>query len=457
MPIFACFTPATKRIKRMLLGVLAGALLWLAACAAPPPPPPTATAPPASPTVPPAAVSSPTPAAIRPTLGPTATPAPQSLLLWTTETGAALELVEELAADFAAAADLEITVEAREPAALRLGLLAAAADNDAPPDLIWAGGEDLADLRLDGQLRSLGSAFVNDGFLPALVSAAQADGRIWGMPITGQQFMLLYANRNMIDMLPQTSDELIVQSRAAAAGGTTGLLAAWYEARWLLPWLNGFGGAPTSADGATITLDTPEMQATLQLLRELRVAGTPDTEPYRSWSAAFAAGEAALAIDGDWALESYRSFSETLDLAVAPMPIVPATGQAAAPVLVGSYLLLPERAPDTALEWLRAFSFYLHEPERQVAIAERLRRLPALQLAVAELNLAADPVLAAVAPQATTALGLPPTIARRCALRAINRGLPAIEGEQAIEDISAAMQRDAEACATSRAPGSSNR
>jgi arabinogalactan oligomer / maltooligosaccharide transport system substrate-binding protein len=438
--------------RRMLPGLLLAILLLPVACTAPAPPPPTA-APSAAPgsrptSLPPTAIPPPPP---------TTTPLPESLLLWTTETGTALALVEELAADFAAATGLEMTVEAREPAALRLGLLAAAADNEPPPDLIWADGEDLADLRLDGQLRSLGSSFAAEGFLPALVSAAQAENQLWGMPISAQQFMLLYANRALIDSLPATSDELIVQSRAAHQGQSIGLLAAWYEARWLLPWLNGFGGAPIAADGETITLDTPEMQATLELLRELRVSGAPATAPYRSWSAAFAAGEAALAIDGDWALESYRSFSETLDLAIAPLPIVPATGQPAAPVLVGSYLLLPARAPDAALAWLRAFSFYLHDPERQVDIAQRLNRLPALQLAVDELDLADDPVLAAIAPQATAALGLPPTIAQRCALRAINRGLPSIEGAQPIADISAAMQRDAETCATSRTPGTSNR
>ncbi len=437
--------------------LLLALLLLPAACAAPPPPEPTASPLPASPVVLSTPTTTPTTAATATPAGPTATPAPESLLLWTTESGAALELVEQLAADFAAEAGLELTVEAREPAALRLGLLAAAADNEPPPDLIWASGEDLADLRIDGQLRPLGSVFATDGFLPALVSAARAENQLWGMPISAQQFLLLYANRELVDSLPATSDELIVQSRAADKGQTSGLLAAWYEARWLLPWLNGFGGEPVAADGETITLDTPEMQATLGLLRELRVAGAAKTEPYRSWSADFAAGEAALAIDGDWALESYRSFSETLDLAIAPLPIVPATGQPAAPVLVGSYLLLPERAPDTALEWLRAFSFYLHNPEIQVEIAQSLSRLPALQLAVDELDLADDPVLAAIAPQATAALGLPPTIAQRCALRAINRGLPAIEGDQSLEDISAAMQRDAEACATSRTPGASNR
>lgn len=439
--------------KGMRLGGLLLLAVVLASCAAPPPMPTP------SPVATPAAEPSPTPTvAPTPTRSrSTATPEPRVLRLWTTEHGEALELVSELVADFAVETGLQISVEAREPEALRLGLLAAAAADEDPPDLIWASGEDLADLRLDGQLRSIGSAFNSDGFLPALVSAARAEGRLWGVPITAQQYMLLYANSALVDGLPSSSDDLIVQSRAAARRADAGLLASWYEARWLLPWLNGFGGAPTDKEGETVTLDTPAMQSTLELLRELRVAGTSEAESYQAWSARFAAGEAALAIDGDWALAYYRSMSETLELAIAPLPTVPATGRIAAPVLVGSYLMLPDRTPDVALETLRAFSFYLHDLERQVAIAERLERLPALQLAVAELDLRNAPALAAATAYADSAIGLSPTIAQRCALRAINRALPALEGNQPVDAISAAMQRDAEACATSRAPRTSNR
>ncbi len=431
--------------------LLVWALALLSACAKPfgplpSPDPPTATPGPPTATIAPIAPATPV---VRATLAPEPTPQPGALRLWTTERDEGLELLRTLADEFAKQAGFAITVVPKTSDGLRIGMIAATLTDDPRPDLIWGDQDDLAGLLADGQLQAFGPADAASAFIPALVTNASSLGQIWGQPIATKDGLLLFYNRSLLAQSPTTTDELIVQSRAARREDRYGLVQGWTEARWLLAWLNGFGGAPTSADGLQPTLNTPQMLNALNLLRELWVAAPPDQRSYADGNGRFGAGKVALAIDGDWALAGYRSISPTLDLGIAPLPRVPATGRLAAPVLGGSYLMFQRDLKDAELDQARSFAAFLAEPEVQLRIALALKRLPALRSLLADAQISADPALAAAAAQAEAAIGLPPTRVMRCALRAISAQLPEllagnIDQQQAAEG----MQLRADQCAT---------
>lgn len=423
------------------------ALAALIACAAPPPAPaPTATAPAtAAAQVAPSPTRAPT---ATPAPPPSPTPAPRALTLWVAEEGAALEAVRALAADFAAGGP-PLEVVARPPDGLRLSLATAAMVGDPLPDLIWADGETLAGLLADGRLQPLDAELFPDDTLPALRTAASAEGELWGLPVAADDGLLLLYNRTLVAEPPATSDALIARARAAETPDVAGLVMAWDEARWLLPWLYAFGGAPTSPDGLQVTLDTPAMTSTLNLLRELYTAAPDDGAGYGRGRRLFAQGYAALAIDGDWSLEAYRAVSDTLDLGIAPLPVVPATGRRAAPVLGGTYLMLAAGLEGEPLERARALAAFLGESATQGQLAAALGRLPARAdaLTQGERPWAADPALAAAASLAETAPGLPPTAAVRCALYGIDVWLPSLlRGSLPSSELPGRMQREAEAC-----------
>lgn len=436
-------TTLVRSLCRALGPLLAAALV---ACAAPPAPPPTAAPQAQEPTALP--TRTPAPTATPPPV-PSATPEPQALTLWVAEDGAALAAVRDLAAAFSARGGAPLTVVARPPDGLRLSLATAELAGEEPPDLIWADGENLAGLIADGRLQPLPADLAPADALPALRTAATAGGELWGMPVAASGALLLLYNKGLIDEAPTTSDALIVRARAAETVEVAGLVQAWDEARWALPWLYAFGGAPTSPDGQTITLDTPAMTATLNLLRELYTAAPDDGAGYSRGRRLFAQGYAALAIDGDWSLPTYRAVSDTLELGIAPLPVVPATGRRAVPTLGGTFLMLARDLAGGPLDEGRAFAAFLAEPETQAGLAQALGRLPATAGGLARKGdgWAADPALAAAATLAGDAPGLPPTVAARCALYGIDVWLPSLlSGGIPASEIPTRMQREAEAC-----------
>lgn len=419
-------------------------LFFLTACnvltPAPTPSPSPLPAPTATPTTLAAAMPEGTPT-------PEPTPEPEALTIWTTERDAALTLLLELAAEFDAGSAAQVEVIPKSVAGLRADLIAVELAAEPPPDLIWGDEEDLAGLLADGQLQPLDPVEDAAAFLPATITSATAEGQIWGQPLAAQDFLLLFYNRSLLAEPPRTTDQLIIQSRAIQAPGRAGIVAAWNEALWLLPWINGFGDTPTTPDGSWPALNTPAMVAALDLVRELRSAAPPDQQDYAQANARFSAGEAALAIDGAWALPDYRNLQPAVNFAVAPLPRVPATNRLAAPALGGTYLMFHRSLDGEELAQGQDFARFLVQPEVQLRIASNLQRLPALRSSLTAPAISGDAVLAAAAAQAEEAIGLPPTLALRCALSGINVQLPAFLSEQIDQQgAAAAMQQFAEAC-----------
>jgi ABC-type glycerol-3-phosphate transport system substrate-binding protein len=403
---------------------------------------PSATAAPTVSLTPTLTTRPPTPRPVTTTGAPTMT-----LTLWTNEQGESLTLVRTLAAEFAQQASISITVEARPRDSLRLSLLAAELADEPPPALIWGSHNDLAELLLDERIQSIGPAAQASHVLPALVTSASAQGRLWGEPLAATESLLLLANGTLAPQMPATTDELIAQSRAVQAPERAGIVAAWDEARWLLAWLNGYGGAPTTPDGTRPTLNTPQMRSALNLLLELVQAAPDEQFDYASARAYFTSQQAAFMVDGTWALPDYRNPVLALNLQIAPMPRVPATGRRAAPALGGTYLMYHRTLSGEELRQARAFGGYLQQPEIQIRLARALQRPPALRAVLAAPPIAGDAQLVAASAQAAEAIGLPPTQALRCALQSIETRLgPLLAGEIDQQTAAEEMQQQAEQC-----------
>jgi ABC-type glycerol-3-phosphate transport system substrate-binding protein len=423
------------------LSVLVLYLAIAVACASPPPAPtPVAQALTAKPTHTPSATAAPPSPTPRPSASPT--PTPRRLRLWVGEADAALDAMRAIAANYEASSGVRIELIAKAPDTLRLSVAGVDLTGDPPPDMIWADQEALAGLLADGQLQPVKAT---GDPLPGLLADATTDGKLWGVPLTARGGLLLLYNRTLAAAPPATSDELSARSRVGGAG----LVMAWDEPRWLLPWLYGFGGAPTGGPAGAPTLDTPEMRSALGLLRELAVASPQEVKTYRGGQRWFGAGEVAFAVDGDWALPEYRTLTETLDLGIAPLPVIPATGRRALPVLGGSFLMFQRDLAGADRARAEAFAAFLASPATQARLAHDLGRLPASQKALGGQAALGDPALAVAATLAANAPGLPPTKAARCALFGIDVWLPSLlKGTLDQAETATAMQQEADACVT---------
>ena len=406
---------------------------------------------PTPPALPPPPTAAPT-AAPRPTATPAVSTvaqpvaAPSALVLWAVVGDAQLDALRRLVADIARPSGAEVVVIKKSADGLVADIRADALAGLPPPDLVWGTQDELGLLQRDDMLQTAKDGLAADAMLPATIEGATLGGQRWGTPLAAQGYLLLLYNRKLANSPPRTSDELISRGRALTRGPNYGMVAAWAEPRWFTAWLHGFGGLELGPDGLP-NLNTPQTIAALDLLKELRISGPPPPSTYAEGVALFRQGRAAFAIDGDWSLEGYRGLTDTLDLGVAPLPIVPATQRVAAPALGGVYLMYSRSLEGSRLDQARALAQGLAAPGAQVRIARELGLLPALRAALSDPAVTGNQVLAAAAAQAGAAPGLPPIASLRGAWDAIATQLPPVLlGDLAQADAAQNMQANAEAC-----------
>lgn len=389
-------------------------------------------------------------------------PHSRTLILWTTEPPHIRQVIDTLAQEYAASQSISLTVVAKNADSVLVDMIANHLAGIPQPDMIWANQDDLTALLLDGQIQPVALEYPVADYITATIRSATYDGKLWGYPLTLQHGLVLYYNRALVQQPPETTDQLIVVTRSSIAREgegegeeapqpdeqpVAGIVAAWNEAHWLLPWLNGYGGLPISPDGSQPLLNTPSMTATLYLMRELYAAAPPDQTDYLDGRDRFINGQVAVAIDGDWAMETYREFTTTLDLGIAPLPVIPSTGQRAAPVMGSSYLMLPRGLSDERRAMVVPFASFVVSPAIQLRLATDMERLPVIRTVVTDMQLHANPLLAALATQAPDAVGLPPTEETTCVLRAITMFvLDVLRGDSEQPVALEQMQQWAETC-----------
>lgn len=434
-----------KRLHHLVLLVA----LLLAACAQSAAAPPTAPPAPPSPTLPAPAATSAPPTATRaaPTMTPppSPTPTPAPLTIWAAGDETRLDALSRLIDEAAAETGVTVRVSVSSSDALIALLRVAQLDDQPLPDVIWGTGDDLAIVRAAGLIQPVPQPAANARLLPAVVTGASADGKRWGVPLGAQGFLLLYYNRELVETPPRDIDALIAIARANTGGNRVGLIAGWIDARWFALWLDMLGGTMLDPQN-NATLDTPEAIATLELLRTLRRFGPTPPSTYDQGARLFRRGQAALAIDGDWALQSFQAVSDTLDLGVAPLPLTGGGRQAVAP-LTGVYLMYGATLDAARLSQAEALAATLTEDRWQARIARDLGILPASITLLSDPAVTGDPALAAAAQYAANAPGIPPTRPVRCAWDAVEVALPPfLLGQRNAADTAAAMQSRAEDC-----------
>jgi ABC-type glycerol-3-phosphate transport system substrate-binding protein len=377
----------------------AALLLALAACRAPTPPPsptpwpttPLASQTPANRTPPPTLIEI-TPS--RP-LGPTLTPTLNQIAIWVDLPPAQRQkLAEEVAAFQETYPQYGVTLHSYAGPEALLGRV----DADAEIDVVLASPMLLNQLWAAEQLAPISDflpAASIDEFAAATLSGARRDNTVWGLPDTAGFHLLLFYNQDLVESIPTDIDALAETAQALNQAGHQALAVNSYDPLWVLPWLTPYGGRLTNAAGDP-TLNSPAMIAALTLFQSWHQppAAIAPLLTYEAARAEFLAGDVAMMIDGDWALET---LPQTGNLAweVAPLPSL---GQAeenrpAAPLILARYWAV-RRAPqgDRALA-VADFLEYITRPERQLAWTHTFGQLPTRREALKAPAIVNDPRL----------------------------------------------------------------
>ncbi len=215
----------------------------------------------------------------------------------------------------------------------------------------------------------------------------------------GNHLALVY-NRNQVPKPPTTTDEWVTIAKANTVDANGdgrperyGLVWNYTEPFFVVPFLTGYGAwvfdDQLAAQGKFVpTLDTPEAQAAYAFVASLRNEHRvlPPSADYESASALFLAGKAAMLIDGDWSWQRYLK-AKGIDAAIAPLPIVSATGLPMAPMVAPKGYCLSVAAQGERAELAGELIRFLTGEETQQRFLEAQKILPS------RLNLLDSPIL----------------------------------------------------------------
>jgi arabinogalactan oligomer/maltooligosaccharide transport system substrate-binding protein len=431
-----------KKSFFMMLALLTVVSMVIGACGA-------TTAPTVAPT---AVVAQPT-AVPATKVPPTAVPPaePVTIVLWTKEGEAdgGLQFLKSLT-DAYTAANPNVTFEVanKDVETLREDFLTAGLAGSLP-DLLWTVSDHAGPFTDAELIMPVDDQFDLTKYVEAAVAAVQLNGKTWGVPIfNGNHLMLIY-NKNLIPTPPANTDELMTVGKTLTTGDKYALVWNQTEPFWAAPWLGGFGGKVFADDGVTPTLNTPEMIATLKFLYSLKSPTpiVPAESDYNGADTLFKQGQAAMIINGDWSLGSYMT--KTLDIGVAPIPMVSSTGLWPAPYTSGGFFMLPTTLADDAakLAVVKDFIDFATNKANQVAMVEKLNRLPALKVALDDPVVTGNEILKGSADQMVKGTPMPVVPEMRCVWDSWKPEMGAVlAGTKTAEDAAAAMQTSAETC-----------
>lgn len=305
-----------------------------------------------------------------------------------------------------------------------------------------------------GQWAKLGLLEPLDGHLPLeqvlptlwpeLVPPLRDDGRLLGLPLSWKTLVLFY-RKDLVAVPPKTTDEIQqigdrLKAESPPGARRYGLV---YEAGNYFKhaaWLHGFGGQIVPPGSSVPQLDNPEQLAALSFVKKMAARGDlPEEMSAVLTTQFFNEGRAALTINGPWFVSE---IAKDVPYGVAPMPVVSATGQVAAPLTSIEAGFVSARSSHKALaaDFLR----FLAGPESAYLRATIGRQSVSEKTTWDKLEVAADPVLSAFFAQRQHMRPSPTHPAMRSfwepgeqALRQVLRGLEpkdALHGAQKLLD-----------------------
>jgi arabinogalactan oligomer/maltooligosaccharide transport system substrate-binding protein len=376
-----------------------------------------------------------------------------SLDLWTKDspTDGSLAFAKKLTEDFQALhPDVKFAVTQKEVGgteSLREDFLKATLAKS-QPDLLFTVADHVGPFTAANAIMPLDGLIDPATYVPNALSAVQADGQTWGVPLSFGNQLMLYWNKDMVADAPADSAAMIAAAKANTGGDKVGLSFRQEESFWLVPFLGAFGGSVFAADGVTPTLDTPAMVSALKFLYDLKYTDkvTPKEADYTVADNLFKQGKAAMAINGDWALGDYSKLP--FKIGVGPLPKV-VGADFPKPYVAGEFIMAASGVADDPDKQcvVAEFMKYATDTAQQIEMVKALKRLPGNAAAIADAVVTGDEYLAGAAEAAKLGVPQPTNLEMRCNFDAMNGAIRAVLGKGADPQAEATKaQEAAESC-----------
>ena len=286
-----------------------------------------------------------------------------------------------------------------------------------------------------------------DRFGDAVVKAVtDAKGKVWGVPVSRGNHLMLLVNKKIIATAPATVEDLVTAAKAHSDStkGQYGFAYNLNEPFWFVTFLGAYGEAPLVKGQPT--LNTKGMVDALALVKDFKFKDKivpPDCD-YACAETLFVDGKVGMIINGDWSVEKYRAALKD-NLIIAPLPKLAATGKFMAPMISGKYVFFNAKLKAAKLEAAKKFADYLASQPIQEQLLKETQRLPALKALDSSPLIAQDPILKATDSAMANGQPMPMEAEMRVVWDAIRPQLQAVMANRAEPKAAAAvMQKDAE-------------
>lgn len=167
-------------------------------------------------------------------------------------------------------------------------------------------------------------------FLPQAAASGKYEGKTYAVPQVIDSLGLFYNKKMLADagvQPPKTLEEVKTAAAAIKAkSGKAGLYLRGDDSYWFLPLIYGEGGDLVDAKTKTVTVDNAAGVKAFKTARDLVTSGAAITNATDGWvnmQTAFKTGEAAMMINGPWAVADSLAgdqFKDKTNLGVAAVP-----------------------------------------------------------------------------------------------------------------------------------------
>ncbi|MCU1678212.1 MAG: sugar transporter substrate-binding protein [Frankiales bacterium] len=202
-----------------------------------------------------------------------------------------------------------------------------------PPDIFYADASRVGDFAKAGNLLAYGDQINAGDFLPNLVQAFTIDGKLQCAPKDYSTLALiinqdLWTKAGLTDAdIPTDWAGLETVAKKLTTGSTTGLVIG-NDINRSGVFMKQAGGWVVSADGKSVTADTPENLAGLAEEQKMMKDGVlkfmTDTSPATGWGGeAFGKGVGAMTIEGNWIRGALKNDFPKVKATVVELPAGP--------------------------------------------------------------------------------------------------------------------------------------
>ncbi|MBZ4671413.1 MAG: hypothetical protein JG769_1717 [Oscillospiraceae bacterium] len=261
----------------------------------------------------------------------------KKLVIWHDKEDAVIAALEKYLTS--ATPDLEIVFEKKSSLTDSLKLVGN--DPSAAPDMFIFAHDKIGVFAEMGILAPIKPLLEEDSlanYIPMTLDAATYKETLYQLPLYFETLLFMYNRRYMQkEEVPSTTDDLLTYMKNNTGRGRYGFVEQHSTAYYFAGWIHGFGGSIIDENGVPF----PNAKAVKDALNyhSQFVALMPGETEYNTVNTLFLEGKADSTIGGPWMVSSARAAG--IDLGIAPMPTVNATGKALAPYsgIQGIYVL----------------------------------------------------------------------------------------------------------------------